>query len=59
MATKDGRGGKVSGGMTVSEAGRKVFKLSANETPFGPSPHAIEVYKAAAAHLEDGTEGDR
>jgi histidinol-phosphate aminotransferase len=41
----------------VPEAGRKVFKLSANETPFGPSPHAIEVYKAAAAHLEDYPEG--
>ena len=41
----------------VPEAGRKVFKLSANETPFGPSPHAIEAYKAAAAHLEDYPEG--
>jgi histidinol-phosphate aminotransferase len=41
----------------VPEPGRKVFKLSANETPFGPSPHAIEVYKAAAAHLEDYPEG--
>ena len=25
----------------VPEPGRKVFKLSANETPFGPSPKAI------------------
>src|SRR5882762_1745364 len=25
----------------VQEPGRKVFKLSANETPFGPSPKAI------------------
>jgi histidinol-phosphate aminotransferase len=41
----------------VAEPGRKVFKLSANETPFGPSPHAIEAYKAAAAHLEDYPEG--
>ena len=24
----------------VPEPGRKVFKLSANETPFGPSPKA-------------------
>ena len=23
----------------------KVFKLSSNETPLGPSPHAIEAYK--------------
>src|ERR1035437_7912019 len=41
----------------VPEPGRKVFKLSANETPFGPSPKAIEVYKEAAAHLEDYPEG--
>src|SRR5664280_2401350 len=41
----------------VAEPGRKVFKLSANETPFGPSPKAIEVYKEAAAHLEDYPEG--
>src|SRR3979411_583697 len=41
----------------VPEPGRKVFKLSANETPFGPSPKAIEVYKVAAAHLEDYPEG--
>ncbi|MGA9952134.1 MAG: histidinol-phosphate transaminase, partial [Bradyrhizobium sp.] len=34
-----------------------VFKLSANETPFGPSPKAIEAYKNAAAHLEDYPEG--
>jgi histidinol-phosphate aminotransferase len=37
--------------------GRKVFKLSANETPFGPSPKAIAVYKEAADHLEDYPEG--
>src|ERR1700704_4405533 len=41
----------------VPEPGRKVFKLSANETPFGPSPKAIEAYKNAAAHLEDYPEG--
>src|SRR2546421_8955486 len=41
----------------VLEPGRKVFKLSANETPFGPSPKAIEAYKQAAAHLEDYPEG--
>src|ERR1700690_2477774 len=41
----------------VPEPGRKVFKLSANETPFGPSPKAITVYKEAAAHLEDYPEG--
>lgn len=41
----------------VPVAGRKLFKLSANETPFGPSPAAMEVYKAASAHLEDYPEG--
>ncbi|HMH63171.1 MAG TPA: aminotransferase class I/II-fold pyridoxal phosphate-dependent enzyme, partial [Bradyrhizobium sp.] len=41
----------------VPEPGRKVFKLSANETPFGPSPKAIAVYQEAAAHLEDYPEG--
>jgi histidinol-phosphate aminotransferase len=41
----------------VAEPGRKVFKLSANETPFGPSPKAIEAYRHAAAHLEDYPEG--
>jgi histidinol-phosphate aminotransferase len=41
----------------VPEPGRKVFKLSANETPFGPSPKAIQAYKDAASHLEDYPEG--
>jgi histidinol-phosphate aminotransferase len=41
----------------VPEPGRKVFKLSANETPFGPSPKVMEVYKQAVAHLEDYPEG--
>ncbi|KQW18904.1 histidinol-phosphate aminotransferase [Afipia sp. Root123D2] len=35
----------------------RVFKLSANETPLGPSPKAIAAYKAAADHLEDYPEG--
>ena len=41
----------------VPEPGRKVFKLSANETRFGPSPKAIDAYRNAAAHLEDYPEG--
>ena len=41
----------------VPEPGRKMFKLSANETPFGPSPKAIEAFKSAADHLEDYPEG--
>jgi histidinol-phosphate aminotransferase len=35
----------------------RVFKLSANETPLGPSPKAIAAYKAVADHLEDYPEG--
>jgi histidinol-phosphate aminotransferase len=35
----------------------KVFKLSANETPLGPSPKAIEAFKACASHLEDYPDG--
>ena len=35
----------------------KVFKLSSNETPLGPSPHAVEAYKRVAAHLEDYPDG--
>jgi histidinol-phosphate aminotransferase len=30
----------------------RVFKLSSNETPLGPSPKAIEAFKHAAEHLE-------
>ena len=41
----------------VPEAGRKVFKLSANETPFGPSPKAKAAYARAVEHLEDYPEG--
>ena len=35
----------------------RVFKLSANETPFGPSPKAIEAFKAAAGQLERYPDG--
>lgn len=44
--------GKSGAGLTG-----RVFKLSANETPLGPSPRAIAAYKAAADHLEDYPEG--
>ncbi|MGR6468247.1 histidinol-phosphate transaminase [Rhizobium sp. PAMB 3182] len=30
----------------------KVYKLSSNETPLGPSPKAIEAFRGAASHLE-------
>ena len=35
----------------------KIFKLSSNETPLGPSPRAIAAYKACADHLEDYPDG--
>jgi histidinol-phosphate aminotransferase len=35
----------------------KVFKLSSNETPLGPSPRAIAAYQSVAAHLEDYPDG--
>jgi histidinol-phosphate aminotransferase len=35
----------------------RVFKMSANETPLGPSPKAIEAFRAAVDHLEDYPEG--
>jgi histidinol-phosphate aminotransferase len=35
----------------------KVFKLSSNETPLGPSPRAVAAYKAVGAHLEDYPDG--
>jgi histidinol-phosphate aminotransferase len=37
--------------------GVKPIKLSSNETPLGPSPAAIEAYKAAAADLERYPDG--
>jgi len=36
---------------------KKVFKLSSNETPLGPSPKAIAAYKAVADHLHDYPDG--
>jgi histidinol-phosphate aminotransferase len=35
----------------------KVFKLSSNETPLGPSPRAIAAYKSVAEHLQDYPDG--
>jgi histidinol-phosphate aminotransferase len=35
----------------------KVFKLSSNETPLGPSPRAVAAYKEAGAHLEEYPDG--
>jgi histidinol-phosphate aminotransferase len=35
----------------------KVYKLSSNETPLGPSPRAIEAYRGVASHLQDYPDG--
>jgi histidinol-phosphate aminotransferase len=35
----------------------RVFKLSSNETPLGPSPHAIAAYRAVADRLADYPDG--
>ncbi|TCS02111.1 histidinol-phosphate aminotransferase [Rhizobium sp. BK418] len=35
----------------------RVYKLSSNETPLGPSPKAIEAFKAAAGNLERYPDG--
>ena len=35
----------------------RVFKLSSNETPLGPSPRAIAAYQSVAKHLEDYPDG--
>jgi histidinol-phosphate aminotransferase len=37
--------------------GGKPIKLSSNETPLGPSPQAVEAYRAAAADLERYPDG--
>jgi histidinol-phosphate aminotransferase len=44
-------------GKSTAPGVAKVFKLSSNETPLGPSPKAIAAYKAAAAKLEDYPDG--
>lgn len=50
----------VPGGSSVGD-GRKAIKLSSNETPLGPSPHAVDAFKACAsklAHYPDGSASD-
>ena len=44
-------------GKSTAPGAAKVFKLSSNETPLGPSPKAIKAYQAVAAHLEDYPDG--
>jgi histidinol-phosphate aminotransferase len=35
----------------------RVYKLSSNETPLGPSPLAIEAFRGVAGHLQDYPDG--
>jgi len=35
----------------------KIFKLSSNETPLGPSPRALDAYRKVGEHLEDYPDG--
>ena len=44
-------------GKSTAPGVARVFKLSSNETPLGPSPKAIAAYLALAAHLEDYPDG--
>ncbi len=39
-------------GKSAAAAGVKTYKLSANETPLGPSPKAIEAFRASADRLD-------
>jgi histidinol-phosphate aminotransferase len=44
-------------GKSDAPGAAKVFKLSSNETPLGPSVKAIAAYRAAGEHLEDYPDG--
>jgi histidinol-phosphate aminotransferase len=44
-------------GKSTAPGVAKVFKLSSNETPLGPSEKAIAAYQAAGKHLEDYPDG--
>jgi histidinol-phosphate aminotransferase len=44
-------------GKSTAAGVSRVFKLSSNETPLGPSPHAIAAYRRVADHLADYPDG--
>lgn len=44
-------------GRSQAPGAAKLYKLSSNETPLGPSPKAIEAFREAASHLELYPEG--
>jgi histidinol-phosphate aminotransferase len=45
------------GGRASAPGAAKVFKLSSNESPLGPSPHALAAYREAAERLHFYPEG--
>src|SRR6266542_4012853 len=45
-------------GKSTAPGVARVFKLSSNETPLGPSPRAVAAYHAVGEHLEDYPDGD-
>jgi histidinol-phosphate aminotransferase len=44
-------------GKSAAPGVARVFKLSSNETPLGPSPQAIAAYRAVGEHLADYPDG--
>ena len=40
-------------GKSTAPGVARVFKLSSNETPLGPSPKAVAAYHAVGEHLQD------
>jgi histidinol-phosphate aminotransferase len=44
-------------GKSTAPGVARVFKLSSNETPLGPSPKAVAAYRAVGDHLEDYPDG--
>ena len=44
-------------GKSAAPGAARVFKLSSNETPLGPSPKAVAAYRTVADHLQDYPDG--
>jgi histidinol-phosphate aminotransferase len=44
-------------GKSTAPGAARVFKLSSNETPLGPSPNAVAAYREIASHLPEYPEG--
>ena len=44
-------------GKSTAPGVERIFKLSSNETPLGPSPQAIAAYRNIADHLHDYPDG--